>query len=213
MQVARIFACLAILSTVFVGGARADRLSDDQVSRKLFAEIFTPISELAGSVSATGIAIRGVPDEVGPESRFFDAVGNSFLADGFEVWLLSPGESVPHGVLELDLELSEAEIDYPRQTRHLLGAGRARVLRRVSLGARMRLTDPEGGRVLYNAQPLRVAQDWMMFTEANNSATVRPDWMGATTIPEMESRSPWWQRAAVLGIVGGVAVLYFSGAS
>jgi len=213
MQIARILVGILLLAAFHVVGSRADALSDEEVSRKLFAEIFTPISELAGSVSASGIAIRGVPDEVGPERRFFDAVGNGFLSDGFDVWLLSPGESAPDGVLELDLELSEAEIDYPRQTRHLLGVGRARVLRRVSLGARMRLTDPAEGRILYNAEPLRVEQDWMMFTEAKESAAVRPDWMGATTIPGMESRSPWWQRAAVVGIVVGVAVLYFGGAS
>jgi hypothetical protein len=213
MQVARIFVFLSLLAVIQVVGARADGLSDEEVSRKLFAEILAPISELAGSVSATGIAIRGMPDELGPESRFFDAVGNSFLAEGFDVWVLSPGESMPNGVLELDLELSEAEIDYPRQTRYLLGVGRARVLRRVSLGTRMRLTDPDEGRILYHADPLRVEQDWMMFTEAKENAAVRPEWMGATTIPAMESRSPWWQRAAVLGIVGGVAALYFAGAS
>jgi hypothetical protein len=213
MQLTRILGAVLLLVMVQVHSARADRLSDEQVSRKLFGEIFTPISDLASSVSATGIAIRGLPDEDGPERTFFDAVGNRFLADGFEVWLLQTGESAPDGVLELSLQLSAAEIDYPRQTRHLLGLGRARVLRRVSLGAHMRLTDPGQGRVLYNAEPLRVEQDWMMFTDANASAAVRPDWMGATTIPEMESRSPWWQRAAVVGIVGAVAMLYFGGAT
>jgi len=213
MQLARILGAVLLLVVVQVHSARADRLSDEQVSRKLFGEIFTPISELALSVSATGIAIRGMPDEEGPERVFFDAVGNRFLADGFDVWLLQTGEAIPDGVLELNLRLSAAEIDYPRQTRHLLGLGRARVMRRVSLGAWMRLTDPDQGRVLYNAEPLRVEQDWMMFTEANASAAVRPDWMGATTIPGMESRSPWWQRAAVVGIAGAVAMLYFGGAT
>ena len=213
MQLERILAAILVLAVVQVEAAHADRLSDEQVSRKLFGEIFGPISELALSVSATGIAIRGVPDDEGPEREFFDAVGDRFLADGLDVWLLRTGQPAPDSALELDLQLSSAEIDYPRQTRHLLGLGRARVLRRVSLGARMRLTDPDGGRILYNAEPLRVEQDWMMFSEANARAAVRPDWMGATTIPHMESRSPWWQRVAVVGIVGAVAMLYFGGAT
>lgn len=195
-----------------VAGAQAAG-SDDEVSRRLFAEILAPVDAAAQSISAGGIAVRGAPATAGPEQRFFNAVGDAFLEQGYDVWILQANETVPSGVLALDLELSASEIDYPRQSRQLLGFGRARILRRVSLGARMRLTDPGEGRVLYDAEPVRVAEDWMSFSEANRSAEVRPDWMGAIPVSEMEPRNPWWQRALVVGIVGGVAVLYFSGAT
>ena len=94
-----------------------------------------------------------------------------------------------------------------------MGVGQARVQRRVALGAHMRLSDPTAGRLILNAEPVRVQRDWMSFSEAYGHASDRPDWMGATAIRDMRERNPWWQRTLVAGIVAGVAVIYFSGAN
>jgi hypothetical protein len=186
---------------------------DEEVARQLFAEILAPVSEAAQSVSAGGIAVRGQPGSAGPEQRFFDAVGDHLLDQGFDVWVMDVGEPVPLGVLALDMELTTSEIDYPTQSRQFMGIGRARVQRRVALGAHLRLTDPAVGRVLYNAEPVRVHREWMTYTQANENAERRPDWMGAAAIQDMQPRNPWWQRTLVLGIAAGVAVLYFGGAT
>jgi hypothetical protein len=77
----------------------------------------------------------------------------------------------------------------------------------------MRLTDPEAGRLVYNAEPVRVQREWMSFSEAHRNAEQRPDWMGAESIQDIRARNPWWQRSLVVGIVAGVAVVYFSGAN
>jgi hypothetical protein len=53
----------------------------------------------------------------------------------------------------------------------------------------------------------------MTYTQANENAERRPDWMGAAAIQDMQPRNPWWQRTLVLGIAAGVAVLYFGGAT
>ena len=53
----------------------------------------------------------------------------------------------------------------------------------------------------------------MSFREAEPLSTERPAWMGAAAIQDMRARNPWWQRTLVVGIVAGVAVIYFSGAN
>lgn len=207
-------ALLLVLATVGpVSMVSAEPLSDAEIASRLLDEILAPVSEAAREVEAPGIAVFGVPSAAGTESRFFDEVANRLLAGGFDVWLLREGASAPGGALALDLALTESEIDYPQQTRTLLGAGRARVQRRVSLGADMRLSQPETGRLLYVGEPVRVEHEWMSFTDANRQAAVRADWIGAKPVVEVRERNPWWQRAAILGIVGGVAAIYFGGAT
>jgi hypothetical protein len=187
--------------------------SDAEVSKALFVELLQPVAELARDASASGIAVRGLPAQLGPEQNFFNAVGDRLLAEGFDVWVIAAAEPVPEGVLALDLQLTNSEIDYPQQTRSFLGVGQARVQRRVALGAHMRLTDPGAGRILYNAEPVRVQREWMSFSEAEGHAAERPDWMGAEAIQDMRARNPWWQRTLIVGIVAGVSVIYFSGAN
>lgn len=187
--------------------------SDIEVSRQMFSELLGPVTEAAAAVDASGIAVRGLPAKPGPEQRFFEEVGDRFLAGGFDVWVLKDSQPVPEGVLALDLALTNSEIDYPEQTRTFFGIGQARVQRRVTLGAHMRLTDPAAGRIVYNAEPVLVQREWMSFSEAFSHAEGRPDWMGAAPIQDMRTRNPWWQRGLVVGIVAGVAAIYFSGAS
>lgn len=203
---------ILVLALVVAVPARAQG-TDQEISRQLFDELFAPVERVAAGVESGGIAVRGAPATAGPERQFFEEVGRLFLDRGFDVWILAADEVVPEDVLALDVALQVSEIDYPRQTRSLLGAGRARVQRRVSLGAQMRLTLPRDGRVLYDATPVRVTEQWMSFSDAHRNAEERPDWMGAAPVTEIEPRHPWWHRALVAGVIGGVAVIYFSGAS
>jgi len=203
-----ILASLLALATA-AGAAESDRA----VSRELFADLLDPVTEAARNVSATGIAVRGQPAADGPERRFFGQVGDHLLASGFDVWVIGSNQPVPDGVLALDLDLTRSEIDYPQQTRTFLGVGQARVQRRVSLGAHMRLTDPGSGRLVYNAEPVQVQREWMSFSEAYQHAEERPDWIGAKAIQDVQARNPWWQRTLVVGVVAGVAMVYFSGAN
>jgi hypothetical protein len=204
---------LAALVLVLLAAPAWAAGSDAEVSRALFLELLEPITDVARDISASGIAVRGLPAQDGPEQRFFNAVGDRLLAEGFDVWVLESAQPVPDGVLALDLQLTASEIDYPQQTRSFLGVGQARVQRRVALGAHMRLTNPGEGRILYNAEPVRVQREWMSFREAEGHAAERPDWMGAQAIQDMRARNPWWQRTLVIGIATGVAVIYFSGAN
>lgn len=210
-MIRRLLVCVAMLAGSAAPASAA--LSDAEVSRALFEELLVPVTDAARGVSASGIAVRGLPAQDGPEQRFFNAVGDRLLAEGFDVWVITSSQPVPEGVLALDLQLTSSEIDYPQQTRSFLGVGHARVQRRVALGAHMRLTDPEGGRILYNAEPVHVQREWMSFREADQHSAERPDWMGAQAIQDMRARNPWWQRTLVVGIVAGVAVIYFSGAN
>ncbi|RKZ18187.1 hypothetical protein DRQ53_01215 [bacterium] len=213
MSRARLFSFLLLGLVVVTTTVRAQADTDAEVSGRLLDEILAPMSTAAREVSAEGIAILGLPAQDGTERRFFDEVGSRLLAEGFDVWVLREGAAVPGGALALELELTTSEIDYPRQTRTLMGAGRARVQRRVSLGAHMKLSSPDSGQLLYDAEPVRVGYDWLSFTEANDNAAMRNDWIGAEPIIEMRERNAWWQRVAILGIVGGVAAIYFGGAT
>lgn len=202
----------AALLLLLAPAAARGQDTDEEVSRRLFGELIAPVADAAAEVGAGGIAVRGAPAG-GPERRFFDAVGDAFLDRGYDVWVVGRAEPVAADVLALDLELTASEIDYPRQTRQVLGIGRAQVLRRVTLGARMRLTEPTTGRVLYSAEPVRMTEEWMSFREANRNAEQRPDWMGAIPMEPARARNPWWQRSLIVGVLGGVAILYFSGAN
>lgn len=204
---------LFVVALVCLAPPALAAVSDAEVSRALFVELLEPVTDAARNAEASGIAVRGMPAQDGPEQRFFNAVGDRLLDEGFDVWVIESTQPVPDGVLALDLQLTSSEIDYPQQTRSFLGVGHARVQRRVALGAHMRLTDPGGGRLLYNAEPIRVQREWMSFREAEQHSAERPDWMGAAAIQDMRERNPWWQRTLVVGIVAGVAVIYFSGAN
>lgn len=206
-------ALLLVAGLIAATVAQGEPLTDADVSAAVLKEILAPMADAARATDAPGIAVMGAPAADGVERRFFNEVADRLLEDGFDVWVLGPGAAVPGGALALDLHLTSSEIDYPRQTRTLMGAGRARVQRRVSLGASMRLTRPDTGQLLYVGDPERVDHEWMSFTEANACAAVRSDWIGNAPIVEVRDRNPWWQRGAILGIVGGVAIIYFAGAT
>jgi hypothetical protein len=145
---------------------------------------------------------------------FQDVLAPSLIQLGWDVWILDAGEDPAEGGLLLEYEVLQASLRYPSQSHGFLGLGTPMVKRRMDLQVQARLDEPSTGRLYWLETPEAHYRDSFPLPQKASVESGQPSWMG-TKIPiesGTESRAGFWERIAILGLIGGVVALYISGA-
>jgi hypothetical protein len=159
------------------------------------------------------LSLRSVRDNA-YDDAFEAALAPRLLDRGWRVWLLDPDQTPPEGSLLLEYQVLQADLRYLRERRGFLSLGTPRIEREVVLELEGRLRDPEDGRVWWTGSPLvRYADDFPGSARSRVEAQ-RPDWVRAS--PSLGAGggdgAGFWEKAFVVGLLGGVVALYVGGA-
>jgi hypothetical protein len=159
------------------------------------------------------ISMRPIGSSAFNES-FEDAFAPILLDRGLDVWILDKDEEPSEGSLLLEYEVLRASLRYPKQSHGFLGLGTPKIQRRVELHVRGRLDEPDSGHLLWMDAPKAHYKDSFPVSQKAAVESGQPTWLGAKINVESgaDSGAGFWEKIAILGLIGGVVTLYVSGA-
>jgi hypothetical protein len=184
-----------------------------EVAERLLDDLLAPV---ARAVESQGYLPRIALHAADFSQEDLETSVTGFFFDrGFDVWLLQPEDPAPDdGPLVLGLTLDQATLTYPRTDDGTLGLGSRRLLRRVTAAMTGTLEDPLTGRRLWQGSPEAQYEDWIDEDDRDALGADRPQWLKENQAAGLgSSKAAWKEKAAVLGLLGGVIILYFSGAN
>lgn len=208
--------CTFAICTVLADPVSAAELATNgEVGTALLNDLLDPVRTRLPPADQTSLALRNLepsPATAG-SSPIEDAIAGYFFDRGFDVWVLEPEAAAAEGSLLLEFELQRARFTYPRIQTSWLGLGPEKLTRAAEAALDVRLMEADTGHVLWRGTPEARYEDWVPRKEQQRLAADHPAWAEEGGPPADGSGSPWKERVAVLGLLGGVILLYFSGAN
>ena len=213
-RVVLISTLLLVLASVV--GSSAAQPSEDELGRRFLAHLLTPAFEAAEELGWTGGWAIRLPRAGSAGAQLGGPIAEFLHRRGLTTFVLTGREEPDEEVLLLEVTVEELSLEYGDPKRAFLGLGAARVDRKAVMVVDLSLTDYQSGRLLYEGRRERRYADSIP-AELQPSRAADGFFAGASAGNEASNLRPkgpsWIERGVAAGLLGGVVILYFSGAS
>lgn len=211
----------AILSSGLIlgfGAAAVAAPTPAELGHRLLGEALTPVIaaiEERGGGLGIGVEQTGTSASAPLLAEY---VADFLLDQGHQVWILDRNTRLEPGQMRLELVADEAVYETGDSQRGFLGLAPSRTRVEARLAFHATLNIPDTGELLYEGAGAALWTDWVKPEEAVPptkddllSTRAQPRQQGsAQTAPPA---SGWKERAIALGLLTGVIIVYFNGAS
>ena len=202
----------------FASSARAEqrRPSDTAIGQRLLSEALAPVLEAAEASTYSGIAIR-VDGSASQGAILADVVADFLLDRGYDVWVLDRSDESPAESVLLELSPEDVSLEYPEQRRTFFGLGSRKSRRSASVVLDATLSHELSGQRFFSGLAQARYSDWVSEDdiEETKPESIFAGGSSASDRAKATTSAPvgWLEKGIVAGMLGGVVIIYFSGAS